>query len=192
MARCKEERNKLIVKEYGEGASIDDLMEKYQLKRTTILEITRDCRRKNAKVKTKLPKSTEEYVDKVAIEESKYMDVLYSYTASIVSINECAMEGMDLKRLKKKVAATRSAFDILAGSDGEPAKSEDIQNKTEEKHIEKSEDKTAKIVNKKILYYGWLRCPRCGKKLHKVTKETKLEAFPLWCKMCHKTVLIYM
>ncbi len=182
-------RNKNIIRAYSDGASVHELALMYGVSDGSIYQITRAYRKEHgapAPNKEKEKEDRDLKSDQKAREESQYLEVLYSYVECITAINEYAMDGMTIKNIQKKVEKTRNAFNILTGSKGE-------RKLTETKKPEEDQHKqTVKSVNKMICYNGWLRCPRCGKKLHKVTKQTKLVEFPLWCKMCHKTTLINM
>jgi uncharacterized protein YjcR len=168
----REKRNEEIIKLYLTGMAIKDIASRYGLSNATIVSITKDYRQPK-KNEVKGNKSIDDTFQ-IADEETRYIDTLYSYTKSFIKINECALDGMDIKKLKEKVASTKEAFSILSGVEmGKP-----------------KDKKQVAILDKKILYSGWLRCPHCGKKLHKVFSNTSMNNFPLWCKQCHKTTII--
>lgn len=176
----REERNSKIIELYLAGTAIDEIASKYRLSVATIVNITKEYRQiKKKRDEIKKNKSVDKTFQN-ADEETRYIDTLYAYTKSFININECAIEGMEVKRLKQKVARTKEAFKILSGIDIEPIK--------EEKNSDNNNRVT--VADKKILYSGWLRCPHCGKKLHKVFENTSMNNFPLYCKQCHKTTII--
>lgn len=37
-----------------------------------------------------------------------------------------------------------------------------------------------------MVIHGWYTCPRCHRKLQKVTKETVIQGAPIYCRKCKK------
>lgn len=177
MERAK--RNEEIIELYLDGMAIKDIASKYGLSNATIVNITKDYRQPKKKTDEVRGSKSVDEMSRIADEEAKYIDILYAYTKSFIKINECALDGMEIKKLKEKVASTKEAFGILSGVEIEKSK-------------DSKDNKQITALDKKILYSGWLRCPCCGKKLHKVFENTSMQNFPLWCKQCHKTTILNM
>ncbi|MDD6070099.1 MAG: helix-turn-helix domain containing protein [Clostridiales bacterium] len=178
-----EERNAKIIKQYKLGATNKEISNICSVSYSTVCNVIKKYVQDNDG-SNKIEKNGIGIDDIVQSEdeESIYLDTLYSYTKSFININECAIDGMEISKLKQKVARTKDAFKILSGMEIEPV----IETRN-------SDDNGRKfVVDQKILYSGWLRCPNCGKKLHKVFENTSMNNFPLWCKQCHKTTIINM
>lgn len=169
-------RNAKIIEQYKSGLTNKEIASMCDIAYSTVCSVVKKYRQDN---EVKKNTTGNDDIMQSADEETIYMETLYAYTKSFIKINECAIEGMEVKKLKQKVAQTKDAFKILSGMDAESTKEKKVSHST-----------NMQSVDGKILYSGWLRCPHCGKKLHKVFENTSMGNFPLWCKQCHKTTII--
>lgn len=145
---------------------------------------------------------SEEQLDREAMEETAYFDMLYNFSCVVSKANEKSFDGYEPGKIAQYLKKSKTAFCKLCMIDdlGERAtetkvqpekKQEPEQKRVPEKKMDPVKEKEPLPDNfLKINADGWGLCPKCGSKVLRVTATTRLENYPVYCKRCRAEHLV--